>query len=106
MIQSTNEKQTTNKYYLLASKNLEKKDYKLAKSNLLKYLKKNQDHQALNLLGICHLYVKEYLEAAKVFKELVSNKITSDSIFNNYGNALKNLKEFNAASIILNNQLN
>ena len=97
MIQSTKGKQTTNKYYLLASKNLEKKDFKSAKSNLLKYLNKNQDYEALNLLGICYLNLKEYLEAANIFKELISNKIISDAIFNNYGIALKNLKEFNTA---------
>ncbi len=97
MIQSSKGKQTTNKYYLLASINFEKKDFKLAKLNLLKYLNKNQDYQALNLLGICHLNLKEYLDAANVFKELISNKIISDSIFNNYGIALKNLKEFNTA---------
>ena len=62
MIQSTKGKQTTNKYYLLASTNFEKKDFKLAKSNLLKYLNKNQDYQALNLLGICYLNLKEYLK--------------------------------------------
>ena len=97
MIQSTKGKQTTNKYYLLASINLQKKDYTSAKSNLLKYLNKNQDYQALNLLGICYLNLEEYIDAANVFKELIANKIISDSIFNNYGIALKNLKEFNTA---------
>ncbi len=97
MIQSTKGKQTTNKYYLLASTNLQKKDYTSAKSNLLKYLNNNRDYHALNLLGICHLNLKEYFKAANIFKELISNKIISDSIFNNYGIALKNLKEFNTA---------
>ena len=97
MIQSTKGKQTTNKYYLLASINLQKKDYTSAKSNLLKYLNNNRDYHALNLLGICHLNLKEYFKAANIFKELISNKIISDSIFNNYGIALKNLKEFNTA---------
>ena len=41
--------------------------------------------------------MKEYFKAANIFKELISNKIISDSIFNNYGIALKNLKEFNTA---------
>ena len=97
MIQSTKGKQTTNKYYLLASTNLQKKDFTSAKSNLLKYLNNNRDYHALNLLGICHLNLKEYFKAANIFKELISNKIISDSIFNNYGIALKNLKEFNTA---------
>ena len=94
MIQNTKGKQTINKYYLLASTNLEKKDFKSAKSNLLKYLNKNRDYQALNLLGICYLNLNDYLNAANIFKELISSKITSDSIFNNYGVALKNLKKF------------
>ena len=97
MIQNTKGKQTTNKYYLLASTNLEKKDFKSAKSNLLKYLNKNRDYQALNLLGICYLNLNEYLNAANIFKKLISSKIISDSIFNNYGVALKNLKEFSTA---------
>ena len=97
MIQSTKGKQTTNKYYLLASTNLQKKDFTSAKSNLLKYLNNNRDYHALNLLGICYLNLKEYFKAANIFKELISNKIISDSIFNNYGIALKNLKEFNTA---------
>ena len=51
-----------------------------------------------------------FLEAANIFKKLISNKIISESIFNNYGIALKNLKEFNTAkyyfkkSIKLNNK--
>tara|TARA_B100000963_G_scaffold348360_1_gene355829 strand:- start:86 stop:1918 length:1833 start_codon:yes stop_codon:yes gene_type:complete len=97
LIQIKKGKPTTNKYYLLASENFEREDYKLAKSNFLKYLNNNQDYQALNLLGICYLKLKEYLEAANIFKKLVSNKIISDTIFNNYGVALKNLKEFNTA---------
>ena len=97
MIQNTKGKQTINKYYLLASTNLEKKDFKSAKSNLLKYLNKNRDYQALNLLGICYLNLNEYLNAANIFKKLISSKIISDSIFNNFGVALKNLKEFNTA---------
>ena len=100
MIQSTKGKQTTNKYYLLASTNLQKKDFTSAKSNLLKYLNNNRDYHALNLLGICYLNLKEYFKAANIFKELISNKIISDSIFNNYGVALKNLKEFNTAKIL------
>ena len=58
MIQNTKGKLKTNKYYLLASTNLEKKDFKSAKSNLLKYLNKNRDYQALNLLCICYLNLK------------------------------------------------
>ena len=91
MIQSTKGKITKNKYYLLASKNFEKKDFKLAKYHFVKYLKKNDDLQALNLLGICHLNLKNYLRAANIFKELISKKIISDSLLNNYGVALKNL---------------
>ena len=71
MIQNTKGKQTINKYYLLASTNLEKKDFKSAKSNLLKYLNKNRDYQALNLLGICYLNLNEYLNAANIFKKLI-----------------------------------
>jgi len=97
LIQSTKGKQKTNKYYLLASTNLQKKDFTSAKSNLLKYLNNNRDYHALNLLGICYLNLKEHFKAANIFKELISNKIISDSIFNNYGIALKNLKEFNTA---------
>jgi protein O-GlcNAc transferase len=89
--------QITNKYYLLALTNFEKKDFKLAKFHFLEYLKKNDDFQALNLLGICYLNLKEYIAAAKVFKELISKKIINDSILNNYGVALKNLKELNTA---------
>ena len=97
MTQSKKSSQSTNKYYLLASINFKKKKFELAKSHFLEYLKKNDDFQALNLLGICHLNLKEYLESANIFKELISKKIITDSILNNYGIALKNLKEFNTA---------
>ena len=97
MTQIIKSNQITNKYYLLALTNFEKKDFKLAKFHFLEYLKKNDDFQALNLLGICYLNLKEYIAAAKVFKELISKKIITDSILNNYGVALKNLKEFNTA---------
>ncbi|MAZ46847.1 MAG: hypothetical protein CMM98_04650 [Rickettsiales bacterium] len=97
MTQSNKNNQITNKYYLLALTNFEKKDFKLAKYHFVKYLKKNDDLQALNLLGICHLNLKNYLRAANIFKELISKKIISDSLLNNYGVALKNLKEFNTA---------
>ena len=110
MIQNIKGNKTTSKYYLIASTNFEKNNFKIAKSNLLKYLKKNVDYHALNLLGICHLNLKEFLEAANVFKKLISNEIISESIYNNYGIALKNLREFNTAkyyfkqSIKLNNK--
>ena len=97
MTQIIKSNQITNKYYLLALTNFEKKDFKLAKFHFLEYLKKNDDFKALNLLGICYLNLKEYIAAAKVFKELISKKIITDSILNNYGVALKNLKEFNTA---------
>ena len=97
MTQIKKSDQSTNKHYLLASINFEKKKFELAKCYFLEYLKKNDDFQALNLLGICHLNLKEYLESANVFKELISKKIITDSILNNYGIALKNLKEFNTA---------
>ena len=97
MTQIIKSNQITNKYYLLALTNFEKKDFKLAKFHFLEYLKKNDDFQALNLLGICYLNLKEYIAAAKVFKKFISKKIITDSILNNYGVALKNLKEFNTA---------
>ena len=93
MIQSTKGKQKTNKYYLLASTNLQKKDYTSAKSNLLKYLNNNQDYHALNLLGICHLNLKEYFKAANIFKELITNKIISDSIFKEFLRSFKHLSK-------------
>ena len=97
MTQITKSNQITDKNYLLALTNFEKKDFKLAKFNFLQYLKKTDDFKALNLLGICYLNLKEFIAAAKVFKELISKKIITDSILNNYGVALKNLKEFNTA---------
>ena len=62
MTQIIKNNQITDKNYLLALTNFEKKDFKLAKSNLLKYLNNNQDYRALNLLGICYLNLKEYLD--------------------------------------------
>jgi len=97
LTQSKKSNHITNKDYLLASTNFEKKNFKLAKFHFLEYLKKNDDFKALNLLGICHLNLKEYLESASIFKELISKKIITDSILNNYGIALKNLKQFNTA---------
>ena len=40
MIQNIKGNKTTSKYYLIASTNFEKNNFKIAKSNLLKYLKK------------------------------------------------------------------
>ena len=81
------------KTYLLALENIKKKNYKIAKNYLIKFLKFKQDNNSLNLLGICYLNLNEFFEAAKIFKTFVDQGFISDTIFNNLGIALKNLNQ-------------
>ena len=85
------------KIYLLALENIKKKNFQIAKDYLIKFLKYKQDHNTLNLLGICYLNLNEYFEAAKIFKSFVDQGFISDIIFNNLGIALKNLHQHNDA---------
>ena len=94
------------KIYLLALENIKKKNFQIAKDYLIKFLKYKQDHNTLNLLGICYLNLNEYFEAAKIFKSFVDQGFISDIIFNNLGIALKNLHQHNDALHYFNCSIN
>ncbi len=62
-----------------------------------KFLKKNNDFQVLYALGVTNLTLKDYLEAEKFFRSIISFKPTAENYYI-YGNIQKQLKNYNEAS--------
>ena len=62
-----------------------------------KFLKKNIDFQVLYALGVTNLTLKDYLEAEKFFRSIISLKPNAENYYI-YGNIQKQLKNYNEAS--------
>ncbi len=62
-----------------------------------KLLKKNNDFQVLYALGLTYLNIKDYLEAEKIFKNVILLKPNAENYYI-YGNIQKQLKNYNKAS--------
>ena len=62
-----------------------------------KFLKKNNDFQVLYALGVTNLTLKDYLEAEKFFRSIISLKPNAENYYI-YGNIQKQLKNYNEAS--------
>ncbi len=62
-----------------------------------KFLKKNNDFQVLYALGVTNLTLKDYIEAEKFFRSIISLKPNAENYYI-YGNILKQLKNYNEAS--------
>ncbi len=62
-----------------------------------KFLKKNHDFQVLYALGASNLTLKDYLEAEKFFRNIISLKPNAENYYI-YGNIHKQLKNYKQAS--------
>ena len=62
-----------------------------------KFLKTNKDFQILYVLGLTYLTLKDYLEAEKLFKNIILSKPNAENYYL-YGNIQKQLKNYNKAS--------
>ena len=62
-----------------------------------KFLKKNNDFQVLYALGVTNLTLKDYIEAEKFFRSIISLKPNAENYYI-YGNIQKQLKNYNEAS--------
>ena len=62
-----------------------------------KLTKKNNDFQLFYALGISYLSLKNYLQAEKAFKKVISLKPTAEHYFI-YGNIQKQLEDFTEAA--------
>ncbi len=62
-----------------------------------KFLKKNNDFQVLYALGVTNLTLKNYIEAEKFFRSIISLKPNAENYYI-YGNIQKQLKKYNEAS--------
>ena len=62
-----------------------------------KFLKKNNDFQVLYALGVTNLTLKNYIEAEKFFRSIISLKPNAENYYI-YGNIQKQLKNYNEAS--------
>ena len=62
-----------------------------------KFLKKNNDFQVLYALGVTNLTLKDYFEAEKFFRNIISLKPNAENYYI-YGNIQKQLKNYSEAS--------
>ncbi len=93
-------------YELLASLQIENKNYQEAASSLKKALSLNPNWQYLyNDLGYVYIQQNKYAEAKSVLQDMIKLDSTNSSYLNNLGAALFNLGEIERASFYFNRSL-
>ncbi len=84
-------------YNQLADIYFKKNSFLEAKQFYLKSIDISEDFSILEKLARCHVSLKDFEEAIIIFEKLEKNNFVNDSIFNDFGVALRELKRYLSA---------